>query len=35
MGWIGPGCLPECWIALFLLRLATGSHLPQFTFWRK
>ena len=23
-----------CWIALFLLRLATGSHLPQFTFWR-
>jgi 4-amino-4-deoxy-L-arabinose transferase-like glycosyltransferase len=22
------------WIGLFLLRLATGSHLPQFTFWR-
>jgi hypothetical protein len=22
------------WLALFLLRLATGSHLPQFTFWR-
>jgi 4-amino-4-deoxy-L-arabinose transferase-like glycosyltransferase len=23
-----------CWMALFLLRLGTGSHLPQFTFWR-
>jgi hypothetical protein len=23
-----------CWMALFLLRLATGSRLPQFTFWR-
>jgi len=23
-----------CWTALFLLRLITGSHLPQFTFWR-
>ena len=23
-----------CWTGLFLLRLATGSHLPQFTFWR-
>lgn len=23
-----------CWMALFLLRLITGSHLPQFTFWR-
>jgi hypothetical protein len=23
-----------CWTSLFLLRLATGSHLPQFTFWR-
>jgi hypothetical protein len=22
------------WLALFLVRLATGSHLPQFTFWR-
>jgi hypothetical protein len=22
------------WIGLFLLRLATGTHLPQFTFWR-
>jgi hypothetical protein len=22
------------WIVLFLLRLVTGSHLPQFTFWR-
>jgi hypothetical protein len=22
------------WLALFLLRLVTGSHLPQFTFWR-
>jgi hypothetical protein len=23
-----------CWMALFLLRLGSGSHLPQFTFWR-
>ena len=23
-----------CWMGLFLLRLITGSHLPQFTFWR-
>jgi hypothetical protein len=23
-----------CWMALFLLRMATASHLPQFTFWR-
>jgi hypothetical protein len=23
-----------CWVGLFLLRLVTGSHLPQFTFWR-
>jgi hypothetical protein len=22
------------WMGLFVLRLATGSHLPQFTFWR-
>jgi 4-amino-4-deoxy-L-arabinose transferase-like glycosyltransferase len=22
------------WIGLFVLRLVTGSHLPQFTFWR-
>jgi hypothetical protein len=23
-----------CWLSLFALRLVTGSHLPQFTFWR-
>jgi 4-amino-4-deoxy-L-arabinose transferase-like glycosyltransferase len=23
-----------CWLSFFALRLATGSHLPQFTFWR-
>jgi 4-amino-4-deoxy-L-arabinose transferase-like glycosyltransferase len=23
-----------CWLSLFALRLLTGSHLPQFTFWR-
>jgi hypothetical protein len=23
-----------CWLSLFALRLVSGSHLPQFTFWR-
>jgi hypothetical protein len=29
-----PWAPAACWLALFALRLVTGSHLPQFTFWR-